>query len=963
MVDRALDPEEAERIAAHLDDCDACREIVVAAVHGAAPTPATVVAMGTPTVARQRARVGERVGRYRVRALLGAGGMGQVYDAYDAELDRAIALKILRPELAGGAAALTERLVRESRLMAKVRHPSVITVHDVGRDGDAVFIAMELVRGETLASYVARARPGWREVVRLATRAGEGLAAAHAAGVIHRDFKPDNVLVELDAERRATRVVVTDFGIARATGERDAAGSPRDPRDVRLTATGVALGTPAYMAPEQLAGKDVDARADVFAFAVSVWEAVFGVRPFAGKTVAEIRAAMTRRPRPPDARAPARLVRVLERGLAIEPAERWPDMRAMVGQLARLGTRRRRLALAAGALGLVGVGIAGALAIARPAGEDDPCAAAVRAFDRDAGPARLDALRTAMAPAEPRIRDAVLAMVANSANRWRMTQIQTCRAGAAPIQSTATAACLDARHVELAGFVDDVIADGSTYASSLGGVVGDPVRCVAAPPGLLAPRVPAEPALRRRVTAVRYKLFAAEAAREAADFKTALAAIPPLVEQAKQLWPPLHAEAMYLLGTTQSLGGDVREAGETLRATAALAEASHSDYIAANAWIQLVLSATIDDGQPGHGLEYVDYAEAALERLGRPPDVEVLFQYAKGGALADLGRRADAEAALRRSVEIAETEEPDYIPMAIQGLGYFYELDGRYGDAVGAYRDALARSLGAGNDPVAEMAFREQLARDLSMAGHQAEALVHARRAVELADKLEAPDSQEVPVAHATLSNVLENDGQFDAALVEIRGAADALLRISGERNPRYAEALQAEAELLALVGRAREGEPMIRRACEILDFQAETSPNLPECQVTAGFVLDRLGRSKEAVAAYDRARPPLVKLLGEHHPLVGVTWLDRAIADDHLGDRAAAIADLERALPILKPAQLDIGFVADAERLLAKQLWPSDPTRARALLDDALVRFSAASTYWTRERAEAIAFQHGVRH
>jgi eukaryotic-like serine/threonine-protein kinase len=207
LVQQVLADDESERVRMHIDECNNCAKAVVAAVRGGAldTAMAPTMALGTPSLTNvelaDAAAIGTKIGRYDVRALLGAGGMGHVYEAYDAELDRAIALKVLRPELAV-AQTLTERLVRESRLMAKVSHPAVITVFDVGRTGAAVFIAMELIRGETLGSYVARRRPAWREVVELFERAGAGLAAAHKAGIVHRDFKPENALVELQPRGR-----------------------------------------------------------------------------------------------------------------------------------------------------------------------------------------------------------------------------------------------------------------------------------------------------------------------------------------------------------------------------------------------------------------------------------------------------------------------------------------------------------------------------------------------------------------------------------------------------------------------------------------------------------------------------------------------------------------------------------------------------------------------------------------
>ena len=384
-VQRALAGDAQARVQVHLDECDACRAAVIAAVRGA-QTKRERIARGTPSMpptvfaAMDAAggtappEIGGRIGRYEIRALLGAGGMGRVYEAYDAELDRAIALKVLRPELA--APTLAERLVRESRMMARLAHPAVITVYDAGVDGKSVFIAMELIRGQTLAARLYNDNPRWREVVALFEKAAHGLAAAHAAGIVHRDFKPDNVLVERDAGR----VVVTDFGIARI------ASAPTNSDDVRLTSPGFAVGTPAYMAPEQLAGGVVDARADVFALCVSMWEALFGERPFPGKTVDDIRAAMARPLRAPRTRVPGWLVRKLMRGLAIDPAQRHADAGAFVADLRRHRVRRRALAIGTAA-------IAASSARASPA--RSRCASRhrrpVRGRPRDANRARLPA--------------------------------------------------------------------------------------------------------------------------------------------------------------------------------------------------------------------------------------------------------------------------------------------------------------------------------------------------------------------------------------------------------------------------------------------------------------------------------------------------------------------------------------------------------------------------------------------
>ncbi len=244
-------------------------------------------------VAESPARINERigagmmVGRYRLLTAIGRGGFGVVFEAVDTELGRRIALKLLGSQRRGEAAEA--RLMREAQAMARLSHPNVITVYDVGSFDGGVFIAMELVDGGTLAGWLAQPRP-WRRVVELFLRAGRGLAAAHRAGLVHRDFKPENVLVGRDEQVR-----VTDFGVARMTDAAGDAGAATG-GDARvapsLTRSGALLGTPAYMAPEQMDGAGSDARADLFSFCVALWEALYGARPFRGATVEELRAAI-----------------------------------------------------------------------------------------------------------------------------------------------------------------------------------------------------------------------------------------------------------------------------------------------------------------------------------------------------------------------------------------------------------------------------------------------------------------------------------------------------------------------------------------------------------------------------------------------------------------------------------------------------------------------------------------------
>jgi eukaryotic-like serine/threonine-protein kinase len=1005
-VQRALSEPEAAVVSSHLDDCPSCREIVLAAIRGgvvaqarshgsvsvdlAGRTGAPTVAIGTPTVdpAARPSRVargpGARIGRYELRELLGAGGMGQVYEAYDADLDRPIALKVMRPELAG--VVLAERLVRESRMMARLAHPAVITVFDVGRSDGSVFIAMELIRGETLGRYVRRVRPPWREIVALLERAGQGLAAAHDAGIVHRDFKPENVLVEI-GPRGVQRVVVTDFGIARvADAAASIEGEPAEVRvehdvaDPQLTRTGTTVGTPAYMPPEQLAGAPLDGRADVFAFAVSAWELVFGERPFAGNSAAEIRRAMETPPEPPH-EGPAGLASVLMRGLALDPARRYRDMHAFVRALAAIRTRRRRtLAIGGSALAavaLVGVGLGGSRMLAAPAvattDEPDPCLRGLAALDAvysSATHGRLRAALTTPPPAEGiRVESArvpagstgqttkdPLAVVELAATRWRETHVATCRREADPPQPATIAACLEARRIELAGVVDDLLLDGPGHAGNLVALLGDPAACTTPAPGLIEPRVPPDPALRRRVTELRYRMFVVEEARDRGAFKTAVPEAEALAADTKSVWPPLHAEALYVLGTAQSQGGDTAHAISTLRETAALAEQIHHHYIAANAWIQLIHSSAFDLGDPERALEYAAFAEAALQRVANQTNVAVLYRYELGAALAQAQRPDDAELEFRKALALAEQHVPDYVPIIIQGLAFALEGRGRYRDAVAMYREALA------SDPPpsapAEITFRNRLAQSLTMLGEVAEAEAEARAAVALAERTVDERNIDRAYSRVALAEALQAAGKLDEALASATLALEQLGRVSGERTANYGGVLTLTAMILSELGRYREADRRFTRACEIAAFvSGERSHKLAECRMHHAIVLSELGKMPAALALAEQVLPVLVAVYGEDHPQVATAYVTRGALRGELGKHALAIADLEQAIRLFETQQLDPGHLGGATYALGLEVYKRDRARGRELIARALGHLEKASAVWQSSRDEARAW------
>ena len=306
-----------------------------------------------------------KAGRYVLLEAVGRGGVGEVYAAYDPELDRRVAVKLVRPE-AQAWGDLELRMLREAQAMARVRHPNVVAIHDVGRFRDSVFIAMELLQGTTLSAWLRAKTRTWAEIRDVFVQAGRGLVAIHETGLVLRDFKPANVFVGDDGV-----VKVLDFGLARAVAAEPGAvvgGESSGLLGEDLTRGGSIVGTPAYMAPEQIKGGVVGAAADQFAYCVALYEALWDERPFPGTDLVQRYRAIEAQALRPAPTVPPRVRAAVLRGLAADPRARHPSMEALIEALQERSPRRVRTWVAVGAAALLSAVVtAGAFSVRQDA--------------------------------------------------------------------------------------------------------------------------------------------------------------------------------------------------------------------------------------------------------------------------------------------------------------------------------------------------------------------------------------------------------------------------------------------------------------------------------------------------------------------------------------------------------------------------------------------------------------------
>jgi tetratricopeptide (TPR) repeat protein len=627
---------------AHARTCATCSELLAATlgvVHGSEPRPAAPA-----PIAR-----GTAIGRYVVLAEVGRGGMGEVFAAFDPELDRKVAVKLLHTEARSNVAHSRSRLLREAKAIARLSHPNVVVVHDAGTFGDQVFVAMEFVDGQTVAAWLAERTRGQREILDVFLAAARGLAAAHAAGLVHRDFKPHNVMVT-----RAGSVRVMDFGLARSLDDHlddedrapdqhgatsDAHGTPAR-WDVTLTQTGELLGTPLYMAPEQFLGRAASAQADQFSFCVALYHALYGAHPFRHDTLADLMTDVCQGKvlaPPPKTAVPTWLRRVLLRGLSVDAAARWPSMTALMQALQHDPARVRRRALwtvvALAALTAAGVGVA--RATRHPSALCQAGAARLAAaWETDPAGTRHDRVRTAFLATglgyAAETWDRAAALLDGYASRWVAMYRDSCEAThVRGEQSTEVldlrTACLDERLTRMDALVDvfeaadrDAINNAVAAASAL------PTLDRCADVKLLRSPVepPASEAARVQVEGLRRRAATVDALNLTGKHEAALEQGHRLVGEARTLgYRPLLAELLvrqWAFVHSSAFGVD---AAKDLEEASWLALATRRDDVAAEAGALLVGVVGYHLARHEDGERWASFTEAILERLGPGHDV------------------------------------------------------------------------------------------------------------------------------------------------------------------------------------------------------------------------------------------------------------------------------------------------------------------------------------------------------
>ena len=925
------------------------------------------------------------IGRYIVLDLLGVGGMGMVCTAYDPKLERKVALKLLRRHASGSdnskVTAGQARLFREAQALAKLSHPNVITVHDVDTHDGQLFIAMEYVEGKSLKAWTAGQRHPWKQVLEVFLAAGRGLAAAHAAGLVHRDFKPGNVILGDDG-----RVRVLDFGLVKGenlrgedpadlstdemmqSAERGILAMVQSASDLTLTQAGRTVGTPAYMAPEQHLGLPVGPATDQFSFCLALYEALYGQLPFAGTTPEEqfrnvIEGNVCEPPRtsgaPP---VPAWIHRIILRGLHPQPKERFPTMEALLTELGNDPARRRRRWLAGGTGVVVLGGMLAGVAYLEQA-RSNVCSDAEERMVGVWDDGRRDAVRqTFLGTQKPFASDAwnrVEERLNQYRRSWVTTHTEVCRATRVHgDQSDALLdvrmACLKRRQQDLQALADVLEdADSDVVQESVDAVLRleDPALCASVEQPLEANRLPVDPASRAAVESVQNALSQAEALWRAGRYGEALNKARETVARSSAVeHPPTHAEAMLTLARMQDTAGESAQAEATFRKTIELAAKVHAGRIEAQAWVHLIYVIGFRQKRFDDGLDMVLPANAALERIAAGPRLRASNANNIASVHFARGDWEDAERFYSEAIALLEAAyHPDdaEILQIRNNLGSTMAKRGRKADAREQFTEVLAATQRLNGPRHPKTATLHHNLGNLMLQIEQSSlAVVHYEQALEIRTEALGPNHPDVADSWFSLGLARKAQNDHERALVAFERCLEIAERLD-EPYRRLSSAYANVARLLGKTKRPEAGVAYLRRVVELSEGRLPADdPSLVHVRLELCALQREHGNPEKALPdclrALETARASLAGEEDGHSGRV-VSRAAGQVADVlfEVGDFAGAIDHYESAISLASARGGAKDQLGKWQFSLAKALWNQRRRReARAVADQALVTF-----------------------
>ena len=946
-------------------------------------TEATVTApagRGVGSVRLPDREPGDTIGRYEVIEVLARGGMGVVYKAHDPELDRHIALKLLRSTIVGEAKRVEqrERMLREAQALAQLAHPNVITVFDAGIvDGD-VFIAMELVEGATLSAWLDRSGLSRAQIVTVLVSAGEGLAAAHEAGLVHRDIKPSNIIVGDDG-----RVRVIDFGLARASAsdeldiaieDSDTSLSSSSERwlTTTLTRAGTVMGTPRYMAPEQHLGGTVDHLCDQYSYAATVHRAVYGVSPIERGSYKQLRNAAIAGDLddpPSGVRVGRHLAATISRGLSRQPGDRFPSLRDMLVALRKdPNARLRRVAIGAGAAALVSL-LAFSL-LGKSTSGAAACPAAEPTIEGVWDHAMKERVRVGFAGSGRVYQAQTFSLAASSMDDYarRISTMRRESCESTRVRRKQSDEMFDLRAECLGRATSRLGALASVFSSSPSAkTVDKAIDAVSALPPVsacadgkalrAAVALPEDKASRTAVQRL-FKIVArARTHIVVGDYKPGFSLIRPHEKEVRALgYAPLSARYMIALGDLHYELGRVPDAVRAYETGLLDAARAKQPALLAYVWMEYMELHGIDQDLHDKALTLSRAARVAIAQAGDDPIILAKFVSSVGAIWAGKGKYKKAVDHYRRALKIqgaapSQTKSGylhtlDRLAASLKSLGKYKESIALLSKLIASY----SKLHGADHHKVATAHYN--LALVYTSAGRFDQAWQHAEKARVMLERILQPNDARLALVLTGAAVTLKERDKLDDALRYLKRAVTIRRRGKTTGSPEFASTLQTLGEVLVAKKKYAEARRHLEQALAVrIKFLPANHNHIGESLAAIAGMLWDQGKLADATKYYERTRALYAVAFGKKHPFYAVMLLNLGELAMEQKKFADATKTLEQAVEILATSKGSPARAADARFVLAKALWASgDKARARKLAGVALVGFRASGKTYKKQ-------------